>query len=60
MSLEKTFSQINASFSDYVLDLTEYAGEQIIHIKGQVVIDVLEIFKDAGFNFWLILQRLIT
>ena len=51
MSLKKTFSQINASFSDYVLDLTEYAGEQIIHIKGQVVIDVLETFKDAGFNF---------
>ena len=51
MSLEKTLSQIKGSFSDYVLGLTKYAGEQIIHIKGQGVIDVLKIFKDAGFNF---------
>ena len=51
MSLEKTLSQIKDSFSDYVLGLTEYAGEQIIHIKGQGVIDVLKTFKDAGFNF---------
>ena len=51
MSLEKTLSQIEGSFSDYVLGLTEYAGEQIIHIKGQGVIDVLKTFKDAGFNF---------
>ena len=51
MSLEKTLSQIKGSFSDYVLGLTEYAGEQIIHIKGQCVIDVLKTFKDAGFNF---------
>ncbi len=51
MSLEKTLSQIKGSFSDYVLGLTEYAGEQIIHIKGQGVIDVLKTFKDAGFNF---------
>ena len=51
MSLEKTLSQIKGSFSDYVLGLTEYAGEQIIHIKGQGVIDVLKTFKDAGFKF---------
>jgi len=51
MSLKKTLSQIKGSFSDYVLGLTEYAGEQIIHIKGQGVIDVLKTFKDAGFNF---------
>ena len=51
MSLEKTLSQIKGSFSNYVLGLTEYAGEQIIHIKGQGVIDVLKTFKDAGFNF---------
>ncbi len=51
MSLEKTLSQIKGSFSDYVLGLTEYAGEQIVHIKGQGVIDVLKTFKDAGFNF---------
>jgi NADH-quinone oxidoreductase subunit C len=51
MSLEKTLSQIKGSFSDYVLGLTQYAGEQIIHIKGQGVIDVLKTFKDAGFNF---------
>jgi NADH-quinone oxidoreductase subunit C len=51
MSLEKTLSQIEGSFSDYVLGLAEYAGEQIIHIKGQGVIDVLKTFKDAGFNF---------
>jgi NADH-quinone oxidoreductase subunit C len=51
MSLEKTLSQIKGSFSDYVLGLSEYAGEQIVHIKGQGVIDVLKTFKDAGFNF---------
>jgi len=51
MSLEKTLSQIEGSFSDYVFGLTEFAGEKIIHIKGQSIIDVLKIFKDAGFNF---------
>ena len=51
MSLEKTLSQIEDSFSDYVFGLTEFAGEKIIHINGQRIIDVLKIFKDAGFNF---------
>ena len=51
MFLEKTLSQIEDSFSDYVFGLTEFAGEKIIHIKGQRIIDVLKIFKDAGFNF---------
>lgn len=51
MSLEKTLSQIEDSFSDYVFGLTEFAGEKIIHIKGQSIIDVLKIFMDAGFNF---------
>ena len=51
MSLEKTISQIEDSFSDYVFGLTEFAGEKIIHIKGQSIIDVLKIFMDAGFNF---------
>ena len=51
MFLEKTLSQIEDSFSDYVFGLTEFAGEKIIHIKGQRIIDVLKIFMDAGFNF---------
>ena len=51
MSLEKTLSQIEGSFSDDVFGLTEFAGEKIIHIKGQSIIDVLKIFKDSGFNF---------
>ena len=51
MSLEKTLSQIEDSFSDNVFGLTEFAGEKIIHIKGQSIIDVLKIFKDSGFNF---------
>ena len=51
MSLEKTLSQIEDSFSDYVFGLTEFAGEKIIHIKGHSIIDVLKIFKDSGFNF---------
>ncbi|MDP7475595.1 MAG: NADH-quinone oxidoreductase subunit C [Candidatus Marinimicrobia bacterium] len=51
MSLEKTISHVKERFSEAVLDVTEFAGEQIVHIKSGSVLDVLKIFKDEGFNF---------
>ena len=51
MSLADTLSQIKATFPETVFDVTEHAGEKIIHIQGLVVLDVLGEFQKSGFNF---------
>ena len=51
MPLAKTFSFIKDKFPESVYDVTESSGEQIFHIRSEVVRDVLEIFKEKGFNF---------
>ena len=51
MPLENTLSGIKDQFSESVLDCTESSGEKILHIKSEVVREVLELLKDKGFNF---------
>ena len=44
-------SKIKEKFPDAVLDITEFAGEWILHIKGQDILKILTKLKDDGFNF---------
>ena len=38
-------------FPDIVLDMTEFAGEQILHVKSQHILTVLTTLKADGYNF---------
>ena len=38
-------------FPDIVLDMTEFAGEQILHVKSQHILTVLTALKTDGYNF---------
>ena len=51
MFLPKIISKIEDKFSDFTLDTTNFAGENIIHIKGSSNLNILKIFKNNGFNF---------
>ena len=51
MYLPKILTRIEDKFSDATLDKTQFAGEDIIHIKGSSNLDILKLFKDNGFNF---------
>ena len=51
MILPKIITKIEKSFSNAKLDSTKFAGEDIIHIKGDSILDILNIFKNNGFNF---------
>ena len=44
-------SKIKERLPDAVLDITEFAGEHILHVKGQDILKVLTELKDDGFNF---------
>ncbi len=44
-------SKIKERLPGAVLDITEFAGEQILHVKGQDILKVLTELKDDGFNF---------
>jgi len=44
-------SKIKERLPAAVLDITEFAGEQILHVKGQHILTVLSALKDDGFNF---------
>ena len=44
-------SKIKERFPSAVLDITEFAGEHILHVKGQDILKVLTELKDDGFNF---------
>ena len=44
-------SQIKARFPDAVLDITEFANERILHIKGEHILTVLSGLKTDGYNF---------
>ena len=44
-------SKIKKEFSDAVLDVTEFAGEHILHVKGHDILMVLTKIKGYGFNF---------
>jgi NADH-quinone oxidoreductase subunit C len=51
MLLEQTLSQMKERFPDIVLDMTEFAGEQILHVKSQHILTVLTALKTDGYNF---------
>ena len=51
MPTETILSKIKETLPDAVLDITEFAGEYILHVKGQDILDVLTELKDYGFNF---------
>lgn len=51
MSPSETVSRITERFSDSILDVTEFAGQTILHIKGSEVLDILKALKEEGFNF---------
>ena len=51
MSQETLISQLKEKFPEAVLDITEFAGEKILHIKGQQILLILTELKSAGYNF---------
>ena len=51
MPTETILSKIKERLPDAVLDITEFAGEQILHVTGQDILKVLTELKDYGFNF---------
>jgi len=44
-------SKIKERFPDAILDITEFAGEQILHVKGRDILMVLTRLIADGFNF---------
>ena len=44
-------SQVKEQFPETVLAGTEFAGEQILHVKGQHILTVLTALKADGYNF---------
>jgi len=51
MPTETILSKIKEKLPGAVLDITEFAGEQILHVKGQDILKVLTELKEDGFNF---------
>ena len=51
MILQNIIAEIRDKFPDDTLDITQFAGEDIIHIQGSHNLDVLKLFRDNGFNF---------
>ena len=51
MILPNIIAEIRDKFPDATLDITQFAGEDIIHIQGSHNLDVLKLFRDNGFNF---------
>ena len=51
MPTETILSNIKERLPGAVLDITEFAGEQILHVKGQDILKVLTELKEDGFNF---------
>ena len=51
MGIKKAISIIKKNFSDNMLDHTTYAQENVLHIKGESVFEILSIIQNNGFNF---------
>ena len=51
MPTASILSKIKERLPGAVLDITEFAGEHILHVQGQDILKVLTEFKDDGFNF---------
>ena len=51
MLIEQTLAQIEEKFPNSILENTEFAGEQILLVKGHHILKVLTSLKANGFNF---------
>ncbi len=51
MLLEQTLSKMKERFPDAIIDTSEFAGEQILHVKSQHILTVLTTLKADGYNF---------
>ena len=51
MQTATILSKIKERLPGAVLDITEFAGEHILHVQGQDILKVLTELKDDGFNF---------
>jgi len=51
MSIKQALSIIKRNISDKILDHTLFAKENIVHIKGESVLEILSIMQNNGFNF---------
>ncbi|MFQ6615670.1 MAG: NADH-quinone oxidoreductase subunit C [Fidelibacterota bacterium] len=51
MSQSDTVSRIKERFGDSILDVTEFAGETALHIRGSHALNILRTLKEKGFNF---------
>ncbi len=51
MPLATPHSKIKERFPDAILEVTEFAGEPILHVKGQHNLAVLTRLKADGYNF---------
>jgi len=51
MPITTILSKIKERLPGAVLDITEFAGEHILHVQGQDILKVLTELKDDGFNF---------
>lgn len=51
MFLQNLITKVTEQFSDSILDTTEFRGETVLHIKGECVLEVLEVLKSEGFHF---------
>ena len=51
MLLPKIIFKIQHKFSNSIIETTKFAEEDIIHIKGPSILDILKLFKNNGFNF---------
>ncbi|MAG21302.1 MAG: hypothetical protein CMF77_03975 [Candidatus Marinimicrobia bacterium] len=51
MPLEKILKSVRDEISDSLLEVSEVGGEAVLHIKGESILPVLRILRDAEFNF---------
>ncbi|MEE9166739.1 MAG: NADH-quinone oxidoreductase subunit C [Candidatus Neomarinimicrobiota bacterium] len=51
MSVPRIISRIKEGHSDAILDVTQFAGDTTLHVKGDAILQVLKELKGEGFNF---------
>ena len=54
MLLPEIITKIENQFSDSTLDTTKFAGEDVIHIKGSSILDILKLLRIMDLISWLI------
>ena len=51
MSLTDIISRVKDQYPDSVLDVTEFSGDYFLHVKSEVIFNVLNSLMEEGFNF---------